>query len=319
MSLFEQSASSRSSKGASDSPNSKTPPPKYSEKSSLFASDDIDDAKPRKAKAVEPKSGTSLQQHAKLQLSQACVHILLLTVFSAMTRFCRIGFSNRVIFDEAHHMGFGGKYVNGTFYHDVHPPLAKMLIGLSEILTGFDGSFDFKSGSRFPANVNYTFMRLFNASFGVTLAPIAYATLLNLGCSPNAALLAGLLVCFDNALCTISRFALLDAMLLCFTAMSALSLSGLYKHRKQPFSAAWFKWLLATGVSLGLVASAKWVGFLAVALVGLYTLYELYDIFGQKDLSVATQFWHWASRLVALVAIPVAIYMLCFVVHFSLL
>ncbi|KAJ2583463.1 Protein O-mannosyltransferase 2 [Coemansia sp. RSA 1836] len=316
MSLFEQSASSRSSKGASGSPNSELPPPpKYAEKGSLFASDD--DARPHKTKSSEPSSAS--QQRAKWQLSQACVHILLLTAFSAMTRFYKIGFSNRVIFDEAHHMGFGGKYVNGTFYHDVHPPLAKMLIGLSEILTGFDGSFDFKSGTRFPANVNYTFMRLFNASFGVTLAPIAYATLVNLGCSPNAALLAGLLVCFDNALCTISRFALLDAMLLCFTAMSALSLSGLYKHRKQPFSAAWFKWLLATGVSLGLVASAKWVGFLAVALVGLYTLYELYDIFGQRDISVATQFWHWATRMVALIAIPMAIYMLCFVVHFSLL
>ncbi|KAJ2876339.1 Protein O-mannosyltransferase 2 [Coemansia aciculifera] len=323
MSLFEQFAAGNGAKGSMTEADSNlkpasSPPPKYSEKASLFASDsDDDDTMARPAKTSRPD--IALQQRREWRLSQYWVHIVVLTIFSAMTRFYKIGFSNRVIFDEAHHMGFGGKYVNHTFYHDVHPPLAKMLIGLSEALTGFDGSFDFKSGSRFPANVNYTFMRLFNASFGATLAPMAYATLVSLGCSPNAAFLAGLLVCFDNALCTISRFALLDAMLMCFTAMSVLSLSGLYKYRKQPFSAAWFKWLLATGVSLGLVASAKWVGFLAVALVGLYTLYELYDLFGQKEVGIVSHFWHWATRVVALVAIPVAIYMLCFVVHFGLL
>ncbi|KAJ2817274.1 Protein O-mannosyltransferase 2, partial [Coemansia sp. 'formosensis'] len=248
MSLFEYSAADggkrRMAKVTGESMPEASPPPTYSEACPLFTGDISDDeatSKGNTMKACQAKASrpdTAFHQRNKWQLSQYWVHIAVLTAFSAITRFYKIGFSNRVIFDEAHHMGFGGKYVNHTFYHDVHPPLAKMLIGLSEALTGFDGSFDFKSGSRFPANVNYTFMRLFNASFGVTLAPMAYATMINLGCSPNAALLAGLLVCFDNALCTISRFALLDAMLLCFTAMSVVSLSGLYKYRKQPFSAA---------------------------------------------------------------------------------
>ncbi|KAJ2773516.1 Protein O-mannosyltransferase 2 [Coemansia nantahalensis] len=242
-----------------------------------------------------------------------------LTLLSAATRFYRIGRANRVVWDEAHFGKFGAHYVNGTFYHDVHPPLAKMLVGLSEALTGFDGTFTFESGQRYPGSVNYTFMRAFNASFGVPLAPLAYFTLLNLGCRPSTALLGGLMVCLDNALCTISRFILLDAMLLCFTAASALSLSGLYKHRSQAFSRPWWKWLFATGASLGLVASAKWVGLLAVALVGLYTIHELYELLGQRDLRVSGYAKHWAARLVALVAVPLAIYALCFKVHFALL
>ncbi|KAI8325232.1 PMT-domain-containing protein [Martensiomyces pterosporus] len=253
------------------------------------------------------------------QRNQATLNAVALTILSAMTRFYRIGRSNYVVWDEAHFGKFGAHYVNHTFYHDVHPPLAKMLVGFSEILTGFDGSFTFPSGQQYPEGVNYTFMRIFNASFGVPLAPMAYYTLLNIGCTTNTALLAGLLVCFDNALCTISRFILLDAMLLCFTAMSALSLSGMYRYRKQPFTCSWWKWLFATGVSLGLVTSSKWVGLLSVALVGLYTVNELYDIFGMPETRVSEYAMHWASRIAALIVVPLMIYLLCFRIHFALL
>ncbi|KAJ2792397.1 Protein O-mannosyltransferase 2, partial [Coemansia guatemalensis] len=237
--------------------------------SSIFT-DDVDNAVssecPAEGQDSAPAVGNSLQvfrakTNGSLVRKQRCdlVNVVILTLLAAVTRFYKIGRSHRVVWDEAHFGKFGAHYVNHTFYHDVHPPLAKMLVGLSEILTGFDGSFTFQSGHKYPDDVNYVFMRVFNASFGVPLAPMAYFTLLNLGCSSNAALLGGLLVCVDNALCTISRFILLDAMLLCFTSMSVLSLSGLYKHRKEPFTQPWLKWLLATGVSLGLVTSAKWV------------------------------------------------------------
>ncbi|ORX71974.1 PMT-domain-containing protein [Linderina pennispora] len=253
------------------------------------------------------------------QRNQELLNPVVLTILSAMTRFYRIGKSNFVVWDEAHFGKFGAHYVNHTFYHDVHPPLAKMLVGLSEILTGFDGSFRFPSGETYPENVNYRFLRIFNASFGVPLAPFAYVTLRNLGCSMNAALLGGLLVCFDNALCTISRFILLDAMLLCFTAMSAMCLSGVYKHRKQPFTVPWYKWMFMTGVSLGLVTSSKWVGFFAVALVGLYTVYELYDLLELPETRPSNYLMHWLVRGAALIVIPVTIYLACFKVHFALL
>ncbi|KAJ1887354.1 Protein O-mannosyltransferase 2 [Kickxella alabastrina] len=295
-------------------------PPRYNEKSSLFETDDDEDSdKPSAILSCGTEKQTTSHSSGWWQGDRNMLNLIALTLLSAMTRFYKIGRANHVVWDEAHFGKFGAYYVNHTFYHDVHPPLAKMLVGFSEILTGFDGSFTFSSGQQYPENVNYTFMRIFNASFGVPLAPMAYFTMLNLGSSPNAALLGGLLVCFDNALCTISRFILLDAILLCFTAMSVLSLSGMYKHRKSPFSVAWWKWLFATGVSLGLVTSSKWVGFLAVALVGLYTVYELYDIFGDEEIRAGSYLLHWAARAVALIAIPLAIYMLCFMVHFSLL
>jgi dolichyl-phosphate-mannose--protein O-mannosyl transferase len=47
-------------------------------------------------------------------------------------------------FDEVHFGGFARKYIKQTFFMDVHPPLAKLLITLAALVGRFDGEFDFK-------------------------------------------------------------------------------------------------------------------------------------------------------------------------------
>lgn len=47
-------------------------------------------------------------------------------------------------FDEVHFGGFARKYIKQTFFMDVHPPLAKLLITLAALVGRFDGDFDFK-------------------------------------------------------------------------------------------------------------------------------------------------------------------------------
>jgi dolichyl-phosphate-mannose--protein O-mannosyl transferase len=85
----------------------------------------------------------------------------------------------------------------------------------------------------------------------------------------------------DLALLTISRFILLDSMLLYFTALSAFCLVTFRNFQKTaPFSDGWWFWLAATGVSIGCVTSIKWVGLFAIALVGLNTIQDLWDMFG---------------------------------------
>ncbi|KAJ1867513.1 Protein O-mannosyltransferase 2 [Coemansia sp. RSA 989] len=243
----------------------------------------------------------------------------LLTLLAVVTKLYRIGRRSSVSWDEAHFGKFGAKYINGMFYHDVHPPLAKMLVGLSEVLGGHNGTFDFKGGTEYPSFVNYSFMRQFNALFGIALTPMAYITCRQLRLPPAFATMAALFVTLDNAICVMSRFILLDAPLLAFTGLSALALSGLYRHRKQPFTEVWWQWLFGTGVALGLVASAKWVGMFAVALVGLFTIGELYELFCIPRLPVRLYVKHWAARIVALIVIPLCIYAMCFKIHFALL
>ncbi|OMJ24028.1 Dolichyl-phosphate-mannose-protein mannosyltransferase 2 [Smittium culicis] len=244
---------------------------------------------------------------------------IVITFFSLFTRTYRIGDASRVIWDEAHFGKFGGYYVKGEFYHDVHPPLAKMLVGLSEYLTGFNGKFRFESGKDFPEDTNFVFMRIFNAMFGTLMAPLAYHTMRNFRCNMRTSFLAALFVITDNATCTISRFILLDGILLCFTSLSLYSLSGFYHYRSQPFSKMWYFFLALTGVSLGLVSSSKWVGLFAVALVGLYTIEELYNILGDTKTSMKKYAYHWIARAVFLIVVPLSIYLLCFKIHFALL
>jgi hypothetical protein len=106
---------------------------------------------------------------------------LIYTVLALFTRLYRIGRANYVVWDEAHFGKFGSHYINRDFYFDVHPPLGKMLVGLAGLLSGYNGGFEFKSGTEYPADVPYTAMRVLLAMFGVGMVPIAWWTAGELG------------------------------------------------------------------------------------------------------------------------------------------
>lgn len=105
------------------------------------------------------------------------------------------------------------------FYFDVHPPLGKLLVGFSGLLAGYNGTFEFNSGEKYPEDVNYAFMRIFNAFFGAVMVPLTYLTCGELGMTRVACVFAAVMVLLDNAYLTISRFILLDSMLLCGTCL----------------------------------------------------------------------------------------------------
>ncbi|MCJ1276195.1 Protein O-mannosyltransferase 2 [Puttea exsequens] len=244
---------------------------------------------------------------------------LIFTFFAFFTRMYKIGLSNIVTWDEAHFGKFGSHYLKREFYFDVHPPLGKMLVGLSGLLAGYNGSFEFKSGEKYPEELDYTFMRLFNSAFGAVCVPLAYFTAKELNFRRSTVWLVTLMVLCENSYATISRFILLDSMLLCFTFTTVLCWARFHRLRNQSFSLEWFLWLFLTGISIGCVCSVKWVGMFGTALVGFYTIEDLWNKFGDVKMPKVELASHIGARVVGLIVIPLLVYMFSFWVHFAVL
>lgn len=100
--------------------------------------------------------------------------------------------------DEAHFGKFASHYLRGTFYFDVHPPLGKMLVALGGKLAGYDGTFDFSSGGDYTTKVNYVPMRMFVASFGAMIVPLAYMTCIQLRFRQSTSILVALMMLFGK-------------------------------------------------------------------------------------------------------------------------
>ncbi|EAS37196.1 O-mannosyl transferase pmtA [Coccidioides immitis RS] len=244
---------------------------------------------------------------------------VIFTALAFFTRMWRIGLSNIVTWDEAHFGKFGSHYIKREFYFDVHPPLGKMLVGLSGYLAGYNGSFEFKSGEKYPEELNYTFMRIFNAFFGVVCVPLAYFTARELNFRRATVWLVTLMVLFENSYATISRFILLDSMLLCFTFTTVFCWARFHRFQNQSFSCEWFMWLFLTGISIGCVCSVKMVGLFCTALVGLYTIEDLWNKFGDLKMPKTVLAQHLVARIIALILVPLAVYMFSFYIHFLVL
>ena len=73
-----------------------------------------------------------------------------------------------------------------------------MLVGFAGLLSGYDGTFDFKSGGEYPDNVPYVAMRVMLATFGVAMVPLAWYTAVELGMSWMACHLVALMVLFGE-------------------------------------------------------------------------------------------------------------------------
>ncbi|CCF60420.1 hypothetical protein KAFR_0K00650 [Kazachstania africana CBS 2517] len=250
---------------------------------------------------------------------EAFVMPIVFTLLALFTRMYRINANSHVVWDEAHFGSFGSYYLKHEFYHDVHPPLGKMLVGFSGYLAGYNGSFDFASGAEYPDYVDFVKMRIFNASFSAMCVPLAYFTAKAIGFSLPGVWFFTVLVLFENTYCTLGRFILLDSMLLCFTVASFFCFVKFHNERKKPFGRKWWKWMCLTGISLGCTISVKMVGLFVISLVGIYTIVDLWNFLGEKSMPWKTYINHWLARILGLIILPLAVFMWSFYMHFTLL
>ncbi|XP_052873270.1 protein O-mannosyltransferase 1 [Anopheles cruzii] len=251
-----------------------------------------------------------------VRLNGASIGLLLL---SFVTRFYRITHPGGVVFDEIHFGKFVSLYLKNTFYFDQHPPLGKLLIAGAAGAVGYSGNFEFpKIGSEYDASVPIFALRFVPALCGSLLAPIVYSILRQVKLGQGISILGGLLIIFDNALLTHSRFILMESMLLFFAALGILMV--LKFVQAQPFSGRW--WALGALAASCLTAAVlvKFVGFysylLAVYIMGRHVWMELPD---RRRSSAPRLVLKVVASIVLMVSVSIAVYLACFYVHFATL
>uniref|UniRef100_A0A6P7H1P1 Protein O-mannosyl-transferase 2 n=1 Tax=Diabrotica virgifera virgifera TaxID=50390 RepID=A0A6P7H1P1_DIAVI len=213
----------------------------------------------------------------------------------------------------------GSWYINRTFFFDVHPPLGKMLIGLSGYLTGYDGKFAFdKPGDKYE-NTSYLGMRMFCSALGSTIVPMAFIAVDEMTDNISAALFSSLLILFDVGLITLSQYILLDPLLLCFMMGSFMGAVKVSSQKTEEFSPKWWFWLTFTGTMLACCISVKFVGLFVVLLVGLMTISDLWRILGDMGKPVSHTLKNLVARALCLILLPIILYITFFYIHLRVL
>lgn len=269
------------------------------------------------------KLGVSAQSKGSfLWKIEPWVSTILYTALAVYVRLHLIDRSKKVVWDEAHFGKFGSYYIKHAFYHDVHPPLGKMLIGLSEKIAGFNNTeFEFGSGSKYPEDVDFYTMRVFNALFSAAVTPAVYWAARFADYQLLTIHLITLMATLESSFVTLGKFILLDSILLFFTATTFLTLVKLMqlKKREREFTVEWYLWMVLSGLSIGCVCSVKWVGLFITVVVGIFVVQDLAEKLFDKELSWEKYARHWLVRIVTLIFIPMAVYLICFKIHFALL
>lgn len=246
------------------------------------------------------------------------VLVLLLTLFAVAIRTFDLKNPNSVVFDEVHFGGFASQYINGTFFMDVHPPLAKMLFAAVASYAGFKGDFKFEEiGDVFPKTTPYVVMRFFSAILGAITVDLMYFTLRFSGVSLWVALAACTCFTIENSFVTISRYILLDSPLIFFIAFAAYSFKKYEIYPTNSINS--IKALFITGLTLGFAVSSKWVGLFTIAWIGLLCVWRLWFMIGDLTRKPSDIIKVAFMKLIFLLGIPIIIYLFMFKIHFDVL
>ncbi|KAI9229432.1 MAG: glycosyltransferase [Piptocephalis tieghemiana] len=248
--------------------------------------------------------------------------LAVVTILAFITRFYMLHQPGKVVFDEVHFGKFASYYLRRTFFFDVHPPLAKMLLAFVGYFVGYDGKFLFKEiGLDYVEHgVPYVALRAWPALCGALVVPILYMTMREAGYSLLSSTLVAMLILLDNGLVTQSRLILLDSMLMLFMCLCIYCYIRFHRLRYQEYSMEWWGWLCGCGTFMALTLSVKMVGLFTVGLIGIAVLWDLWgkmDI--RRGLTMRQVGGHFAARALGLILLPLLIYLATFWVHFLVL
>jgi dolichyl-phosphate-mannose--protein O-mannosyl transferase len=221
-----------------------------------------------------------------------------LVIAAFLTRFWNLFTPNAVVFDEVYFKMFCAHYLDGHYFFDIHPPLAKLIVAAQAKL--------FMMPASALLNGTAVQLRLLPALAGALLVPLVWGILRRLSVNRALAFLGAAAVLLDNALLVESRFILMDSMLLLF----GLGAFYFYLRARTGQTDRRGRWLILAALSAGAAASTKWTGLTALALILILWLYD------------TRRHFTWGRRLkelAILLIIPTLVYVGSFWIHFALM
>jgi dolichyl-phosphate-mannose--protein O-mannosyl transferase len=182
--------------------------------------------------------------------------------------FPSLGAPQAIVFDETFMIPRAQAYLNGVYFDESHPPLGRLWIALGQWMMHPDepaGDYANVEQIRedWPVNTDIRGYRLIPALFGTLIPGVVLLIVLAITSSEVLALTAALLVLFDNALLTQSRFALSDSGLVLFSLAALLCYLWLGNHMESPRGRK-----IAVWAAMGIFASAAFM----TKLTGLFIL-----------------------------------------------
>lgn len=201
---------------------------------------------------------------------------LLICIFAFFTFFWNYTNPPYLYWDENYHIASAQKYLNGTYFMEPHPPLAKMLIAAGEgLINANEGLDDEFIGTDYakelPGGFSFMGYRFFPVLFAWMIAPLLYLIFLAITRKPLWAFLLSFFYIFDNALVTHSRAAMLDSIMLFF----CIAMIALYFHiiRNKENGNRFSFFSLLFGIAFGCAMATKALSLIMILLWPLLMLH----------------------------------------------
>jgi len=214
--------------------------------------------------------------------------VLFLLLVNSLILLPNLGYPNKIVFDETYLIPRAQAYINGIFFQESHPPLGRLVIALGQVIANPEAP-----SSRYattdtiqedwPQNVDISGYRLFPAIFGTINPVLVFGIILILTSNTWMALFTALLLTFDNALITQSRYALSDSTLFLFCLASLLCFVWLQTRDNKPGAKERIIWGLL-GVCLSAAFMVKFTGMFVAVVVPFY-LYKLWKQGYKRDIA----------------------------------
>ncbi|MFA5273504.1 MAG: phospholipid carrier-dependent glycosyltransferase [Candidatus Peribacter sp.] len=214
---------------------------------------------------------------------------LLVLLLSYLTYFQNYSYPPQLFWDENYHIASAQKYLNGVYFMEPHPPLAKLLIALGEKMyhpnVATDQFITTDYARDLPDGFSFVGYRFFPALLAWLTAPVLFGIFLLLTRNPQQSTLLSFLYIFDNALIVHARGAMLESTLLFFIALTILAFLLLLETKNKPN--AFFTSAALFGASFGAAMTTKDTALILILLLP-FLLWRLWSE-DRKDMRAIQQ------------------------------